>query len=119
MRDVEPQANEILVVAQLDVEARLVLLDQLVLEKQRLLLVPNQHRIDILEEPIQKRDEGSRVGSRRVEIRAHPTSQIHRLADVEDFLVSALHQLYARPGGNPAQSLFQLPLHPPSPLPLN
>src|SRR5262249_35924777 len=40
---VEPQANEILVVAKLDVEAGAVLFDQLVFQKQPFLLLPDHH----------------------------------------------------------------------------
>ncbi len=44
---VEPQHQEVLVVRELDVEARLVALDERVLEEQRLLLVAGDDRLDV------------------------------------------------------------------------
>src|SRR5262249_19000434 len=49
----QSKADEVLVIPKLDVEARLVLLDQLVLQQQRLLLVAHQKRIQVADQLVQ------------------------------------------------------------------
>ena len=68
----EPQRDEVLVVAQLDVEARTELLDQLVLEQHRVLLRGSDHHLHVGEEILEEGDERARVATALLEILADP-----------------------------------------------
>ena len=96
-------------VAELNVEARLVLLDQLVLEQQRLLLVLDRDGVDVGEEAIEEADERPRICPR--EVRAHAAAQVHRLADVDDLRVVPLHQVHARRLRQVGELLFEILVH--------
>ena len=65
---VEAQDDEVLVVAQPDVEARLVLLDELVLEEDRLLLGARDDDLEVAEQIVEQRHEGAVVPAPGVEV---------------------------------------------------
>ncbi len=66
---VEAQDDEVLVVPEPDVEARTVLLDELVLEEQRLLLGAGDDDLDAAEEVLEERDEDAIVAALEEEMR--------------------------------------------------
>ena len=80
---VEPEDDEVLVVAQPDVEARPVLLDELVLEEHRLLLGAGHHHVEVAEQAVEQRDEVAVVAPPGVEVAADPGAQRRGLADVD------------------------------------
>jgi hypothetical protein len=84
---------KVLVVAQHDVEARLVLLDELVLEEQRLLLGVRQQHLEVAEDVVEDLHESARVGLR--EVRPHTGPEVHRLADVDDLAGLVPHEVAA------------------------
>ena len=89
----EPQRYEVLVVAQLDVEAGPVLLDQLVLEQHRVLLGRSDHHLHVGEEVLEEGDEGPRIAAALLEVLADTRAQIDGLADVHDLAGLVLHQV--------------------------
>ena len=95
MAFVEPQDEEVLVVAELDVEARLVLLDELVLEEHRLLLGAGDDHLDVAEQILEQRHEEAVVAPARVEVAADPRAQAGRLADVDHLAGPVLHEVAA------------------------
>ena len=83
-----------LVVAQQDVEPRLVLLDQVVLERERFLLVIDENVVDVA----RFRDQRAGLDVRQlvvVEIAANARPEDLRLADVDDFRRGVLVQIHA------------------------
>ena len=83
-----------LVVAQQDVEARLVLLDQVVLERQRFLLVVDQDVVDVAR--LGDQGAGLDVGQALVgEVAAHARAQVLGFADVDNGAVRVLVQIDA------------------------
>ena len=88
----QPEVGMILVVAEADVVQRLVALDEVVLESQRLHLGVGDHELeigDVLDHPglVELRRAGS------LEVRPHPVAQHPGLADVDDRAVYALEQV--------------------------
>ena len=83
-----------LVVAQQDVEARLVLLDEVVLERQRLFFVVDQDVIDVARFRDQR--SGLYVGQLVLgKVAADAIAQALGLADVDDAARGVLVQIYA------------------------
>ena len=83
------------VVAQQHVEARLVLLDQVVFERQRFLFVIHQNVVDIA----RFRDQAARFGISQLvfgKVAAHPMPQHLGFADVDDPAAAVLVQIHAR-----------------------
>src|SRR5262249_34205905 len=103
---IQPQADEVLVVLEEDVERRLVALDELVLEEESLLLVAHHHRVDVLQPRLEEGDEGPGVAA-PAEVGAHAGAEAHRLADVDDLAPGVLHEVDAGSRGEPLQLLFQ------------
>src|SRR5438445_641520 len=87
-------ARVALVVGEADVEAGLVLLDEVVLEQQRLSLVGDDDRLKVGDLAHQRGVLGARV---RVgaEVARHARSQALRLADIEDLARGALPEIHA------------------------
>ena len=82
------------VVAQQDVEARLVLLNQVVFESERFLLVINQNVVDIARFADQR--SGLDIGQLVLgKVAAHPVSQALRLADVDHPAAGVLVQIHS------------------------
>ena len=82
------------VVAQQDVKARLVLLDEVIFERERFLLVIDENVVDIA----RFRDQRAGLDVRQlvfVEIAANARPQDLRLADVDDFPAAILVQIHA------------------------
>ena len=78
-----------LVVAQQDVEARLLLLDEVILERQRLFVIGDDNVIDI--DRLADERAGLRVfPTAFVKIRRDPRAQVLGLADVNDFAFGVL-----------------------------
>ena len=92
---VEAQHEVVLVVLEVDVEARLVLLDERVLEEQRLLLVRGDDRLDVGDDPLEQRHEVAAVARRRLEVLAHAVAQHGGLADVDRLAAAVLHDVDA------------------------
>ena len=88
-------ADVALVVLQPDVVARLVLLDQVVLEDQRFLLVRRDQRLEVGEPADQEAHLAALVAA--AEVAAHARAQALRLADVDDLPVRVLQQVHAGP----------------------
>ena len=82
-----------LVVAQADVEPRLVLLDEVLLGEQRLGLGVNDERLDLVDHV----DEIPASPRARVrEVRRHPLADRDRLADVDHLAAAVAEQVHAR-----------------------
>ncbi|MCX5742351.1 MAG: hypothetical protein NT062_07630 [Proteobacteria bacterium] len=102
----EPQHEVLLVVAQLHVEARLVLLDQVVLEEQRLLRRRHHDRLDVVDQPREeaRRDEEPLVAA-LAEVLPHADPEVLRLADVDHRALGVLEQVDARIGRDAVEQL--------------
>ena len=96
-----------LVVAQQDVEARLLLLDEVVFQRQRFFFVVDD---DVLEvDGFAQQGAGLGVLGRALEkIRTHPGAQVFRLADVDDLTLCVFVQIHARRGGQGADFLVKI-----------
>ena len=92
---VEPQVNVVLVVAQVDVEARLVLLDEGVFEDEGFFLGVGDQEVDVHHRGQAEADMKARVAALRV-VLSHPAAQVLGLADIDDLAVGVLHQIHAR-----------------------
>ena len=95
-----------LVVAEEDVVARLVRLDQVVFEEDRLELVVGGDEVD----PLDLVDEGHRLGVARAaadEVRLHAAAQVARLADVDDLVLGVLVQIDAGAVGELFEASFE------------
>ena len=111
---VEPQDDEVLVVAQPDVEARLVLLDELVLEEDGLLLRARDDDVDVSQEVVEEGHERPLVAPGRVEIAPYPRPQAGRLADVDHLALPILHEVAARLRRQVGELLSERGVHPPA-----
>ncbi len=60
---VDTQHEKVLVVGEPHVEARLMLLDEVVLEEERFLLVVGDDRLDVTEQAIEQSDESASVAA--------------------------------------------------------
>jgi hypothetical protein len=99
-----------LVVLQPDVEVRLVALDQLVLEDQRLGGRVGADHLEVGDLGHQG-DRLGRQGAGRAEVGAHAVAQRGGLADVDDLAGRALHQVDARVGAERAEALAEARIH--------
>jgi hypothetical protein len=88
---VQSQRQEVLVVGQLDVEARLLPLDKRVFQQQGFLFVAGHHGLDVRHHAFQKRYEIPRVARGWLEILADAIAQIGGLADVQGLAATILH----------------------------
>ena len=110
----ELQVGMVLVVAEEDVEAGLVALDEVVLEGQRLHLRVREHEVEV-------GDLGDHVaalgvdGPRGLEVRAHAVAQHAGLAHVEDVALRVLEHVHAGTHGQRLELLRQAHLNAPSP----
>ncbi len=95
---IEAQRHVGLVVAQVDVVARPVLLDEGVLEEKGLLLGIGDDRLDLPHPVEQKTDLGAAVAAGG-KIGPQPGAQVFRLADIENGPVLAFHDVNAAAGG--------------------
>ena len=96
-----------LVVAQQDVEARLALLDQVVFERQRFVLVGDQDVVDV--DGLAHERAGLGVGLRGFEqIGADAGAKVLGLADVDDLALGVLVEVHARLGGQNANFLDEI-----------
>ncbi len=102
---VETQRQVVLVVAQVDVETRLVALDERVLQQQGLLFVGRDDRGDVSNDPFQEGHEQAAVARRGLEVLAHARAQIARLADVDRLAAPILHEIHAGFGRQAVQDL--------------
>ena len=75
-----------------DVVVRVVLLDQVVLEHERLVLVSRDHVVDVVYPADKRARLGIPVGE---EVAGHAPAQILRLADVDHLVVTVLHHVDA------------------------
>ncbi len=82
------------VVAQQNVVTRLLLLDQVVLERERFLLVVDDDVIEIDGLAQQRPGLGVFAGAFQ-EIRTHSRAQVIRLADVDDLAIGILVEIHA------------------------
>ena len=89
------------VVSQQHVETRFVLLDQVVLEHQRLGLGVDHRNLDAIDELHHCRSFRRRLRTR--EITRHALLQIARLADIEHLVLRIEHAIHARPVRQAAQ----------------
>ena len=105
---IEPQHQVVLVVLELDVEARLVLLDERVLQQQRLLLVRGDDRLDVGDDALEQRHEVAAVARGGLEVLADPVAQDRRLADVDRLAAPVLHDVDARRRRQPVEDLGEL-----------
>ena len=92
---VEPQVNVVLVIPQVDIEPRLVFLDEGVLEDESLFFGVGDQKVDIHHRGQPEADMKTRVASLR-EVLPHPASQVLGLADVDHLAIGVLHQINAR-----------------------
>ena len=83
-----------LVIAQQHVEARLSLLDEIVLQRQRLFFVVNDDVLDVCRLAHQRACLGLDLDPLH-EIRAHPRPQTLRLANVDDLALGVLVQIHS------------------------
>ena len=96
LRERELQVRVVLVVAQPHVVGRLVALDQVVLERERLHLAVGDDELEVRDLPDQARL--VLLGrARRLEVGAHPVAQHAGLADVQHLARGVLEQVDARP----------------------
>ncbi len=89
----EPERGVLLVVAQLDVEARPMLLDEEVLEDRRLLLGLRDQGLEVGHHAVQQGHEVARVRGARMEVRPHAGAEALRLAHVDDDAALVLEQV--------------------------
>jgi len=109
VRRVDPDVEVGLVVAEIDVVAGAVLLDQRVLEDQGLLLRLRHDEGDVIDTGQEEGDHEARVRPREVGADAGP--QILGLSHVEDPAVPVLHQVDARRRGGVPDPAFQRSFH--------
>ena len=96
-----------LVVAQKDVVARLLLLDQVVLERQRFLLVVHDDVVEV--NRLAQQRSGLGVSSRAFQkIRTHARAQAVGLAHVDDLPVGVLVEIHAGRGWQGSNFLVKI-----------
>jgi hypothetical protein len=105
---IDPYREKVLVVLELDVVAGLVLLDELVLEQRRLLLVADHVGREIGDLGLEERDERAHVAARRGEVAPHAALQAARLAHVEDGAARVAEEVDARRRGQGAELLLDV-----------
>src|SRR5207237_3346599 len=105
----EAQRDKVLVVPEPDVESRPVLLDQLVLEEERVLLARGDHHLDVAEQVLEEGDEDPAVAGALLEVLRHPRAQVDGLADVHHRAGAVLHDVAAGLGRQRVQLPLQLP----------
>ena len=98
-------AHVALVVLQADVVARPVLLDQVVLEDQRFLVVRRDERLELRHALDEKADLAALVATTNVA--ADPAPQVRGLADVDDLPVAILQQIDAGTRWDRRQTLLE------------
>jgi len=96
-----------LIVAQQDVEARLALLDEIVLKSQRLFVVADDDVIDIDRLAHQRAGFGILPAS-FMEVAGHAAAQVFRLAHINDFAFGVLVEIHAGLGGDGADFLEKI-----------
>ena len=107
---IEAQHEVVLVVGQLNVEARLVALDQVVFQQQRFFFVAGHHRLDVGHDAFQKRNEGPCVAAGRLEILPDARAQVGCFPDVDDLAAPVFHQVNAGLGRQAIQDFGKAPL---------
>ena len=95
-RLVQAQRQELLVVAQLDVVARLQLLDQRVLEQRGFLLAGRDVALEIADLVLQAFDEEALIAGALLKIAAHAALQAGRLAHVQHRARAVFEDVHAR-----------------------
>ena len=96
-----------LVVAQQDVEARLALLDEVVLEREGLVLVGDGDVLEI--HGLAHQRAGLGIGLRgRKEVAAHTRAQVLGLADIDDLALGVLVEITAGAGGQGSDFLQEI-----------
>ena len=109
--DVDLDQQEPLVVAQGDVVARPVFLDEPAFEQQRLGLALDGVRLEVPDALDQRaRLHVGRLAARGHEITAQPLAQALGLADVDDAVEPVAHQVHAGPVGHVAQLALEVGL---------
>ena len=103
---IHSQVGIMLVILQEDVIVRLVQLDEVALQAQRLQIGIAQEDIEIVDMTDHRRNLGGVL--RITEIGAHAVLQIDRLADIDDGALRILHQVAARAFGEHADLGFEL-----------
>ena len=96
-----------LVVAQKNVVARLLLLDQIVLERQRFLLVVDHDVVEI-DGLAQQGPCLGVLGGAFQKVRPHPRAQVVRLAHVDDLALGVFVQIHAGRGRKSADFLVKI-----------
>src|SRR5690606_11311872 len=99
-----------LVVAQIDVVARLELLDEIILEDQRLRLGVGHDDLDI-RDLVDHHGEAAIARPALVEIGAHPAAKVLGLADVDHLAVGVQMLVHARLAGQGAELFFERRIH--------
>ena len=97
---VEPQVDVVLVIPQVDIEPRLVLLDEGVLKDESLFFGIGDQKVDVHYRGQPEADMKTRVAALR-EILPHPAAQVLGLADVDHLAIGVLHQINARRAREP------------------
>jgi hypothetical protein len=92
----EADAQEVFVVAEFDVVARVMLLDERVLEDRRFLLGRGDDGVEITDRLLENGDEVTLVGAGGLKVTADPTPQALRLPDVDDDALLVLEEVDAR-----------------------
>ncbi len=95
-----------LVVPQQDVEPRLVLLDQVVFEQQRLRFGVGHRHLDARHELHHRGGLCRRL--RAMKVARHPFFQVPRLADIDDLVLRVEHAIHAGAMGQRAQEGFRV-----------
>ena len=101
----KPERDEVLVVPELDVVPGPVLLDEVVLEDRRLLLVGRDDGLEVADRSLQDGDERAVVAVRVLEVAPHARAQALGLADVDDDLLLVLEEVDARLRGQRVELL--------------
>src|SRR4029079_19413739 len=94
---VEAEAEKVLVVAELDVEPRLMLLDELVLEDGRLFLGGGDDGLEVAHDAPQDGDEVPGVAARLLEVALDARAEALGLADVDHRARLVLEEVAAGP----------------------
>ena len=92
----EAEGDEVFVVAEFDVVLRAVLLDEVVLEDRRFLLVRRDDRVEVSDGRLEDRDEGAEVALGVLEVAPHTGAQALGLADVDDDVLLVPEEVNAR-----------------------
>ena len=93
---IELQRDVVLVVAELDVPARPVLLDEIVLEDRGFFFGARDDRLEVAHRLLEERDEVAVVTASLLEVAPHARPERLRLADVDDGPLLVLEEVDAR-----------------------